>query len=874
MTCVEGLTEYRLANGLRAVVFSDTSKTTITVNITYLAGSRQENYGESGMAHLIEHLMSFGSPKYPDAKREQNEHGATRNASTSFDRTNYYETFPASDANLDWALDLEADRMLNALVTKESLASQMSVVRNEYESGENSPARVLQERVYSTAFLWHNYGRSTIGSRSDIENVPIERLQEFYKRYYRPDNAVIVIAGKLDEAATVRLLAAKFSAVRAPSALIPATYTAEPVQDGERFVALRRAGDVQLAVAGYHVPATSHPDNALMEVLNAVLTSGPSSRLQKALVETKKASSVGGNVSQLREPGLATFSATVRKDASLDVAKDAMLAVLDGLAANPVTPAEVERAKAQLLSATDLQLANSTSLAMSLTEWSAAGDWRLVFLFRDRIRQATAAEVQRVALLYLKPSNRTLGIFQPEDNLQRSEIPAAPDPAAILHDYKGDPALAAGEVFELSTANIESRLVRSRLPNGMRVALLPKKNRGGAVSAVIRLNYGDTASLKDTFAASTLARGILMRGTSAHTKQQLQDEMTRLKLQMTVAGGAGITTVTLQTVGANLEPALRLAAEVLRQPAFPADEFEQLRLAQLASLEASRTEPTTVAPNELARLLNPYPATDPRYVPTADEAAAALKAATLDAAKQFYNDFYGASNGEVVIAGDMDKDSIGKLALELFGNWRSPRSYAESRRAYRKTPVVQPVITLKDKANASVVAGELWPVGETHPDFPALVLANYMLGGHSTSRLYLRIRTQDGYSYGVSSTLAADSQENWAQWSMAAITNPLNAPKVVQDLREEIARVLKDGFAAGEVAAARKGWADARQVQRAQDSALAARIVLDEHNGRTMQFDADLEAKVAALTPEAVNAAFRRYMDPANLTVIQAGDLK
>ena len=873
VTSVEGLTEYRLANGLRAVVFPDPSKTTITVNITYLAGSRHENYGESGMAHLIEHLMSFGSPKHPDAKREQNEHGARRNATTSFDRTNYFEVFPASDANLDWALDLESDRMMNAFVTRESLASQMSVVRNEFEIGENSPVRVLQQRVFSTAYLWHNYGRSTIGSRSDIENVPIERLQEFYKRYYRPDNAVIVIAGKLDEAVTVRLIAAKFSAVRAPATPIPATYTTEPVQDGERFITLHRAGDVQLVMAGYHMPATSHPDNALMEVLGEVLTSGPSSRMQKALVETKKASSVTRSTSRLREPGLVICIATVRKDAPLDSAKEAMLSVLDGLAANPITPAEVERARTQLLAATDLELANSAALAMALTEWSAAGDWRLVFLFRDRIRQATAAEVQRVALQYLKPSNRTLGTFQPEDDPQRSQIPVAPEPAMLLRDYKGDPVMAAGEVFDLSIANIESRIVRSRLPNGMKVALLQKKNRGGAVSAVIRLNYGDTASLKSSYGLSTLAQATLMSGSTTHTRQQLQDEMSRLKLQMTVSGSIEDTVVTLQTVSANLEPALRLAAEILRQPAFSADEFEQVRQTQLASVEASRAEPTAVAPREVIRLLNPYPATDPRYIPTADEAVALLKATTLDAAKQFHKDFYGASNGELVIVGDVEKDAIGKLALELFGNWRSPRTYSELRRVYQKTPVVQPVIKLKDKANASVVAGQLWPVGETHPDYPGLVLANYMLGGHSTSRLYLRIRTKDGLSYTVSSSVTADSQENWAQWTMIALTNPLNAAKVVQDLRDEIDRVLKEGFAADEVAAARKGWADSRQVQRAQDPALATRILREEHNGRTMQFDAALEAKVAALTPEVVNATIRRYLDPANLIIIQAGDL-
>ena len=196
---VEGLTEYQLDNGLRVLLIPDPTKPIITVNIVYQVGSRHEGYGETGMAHLLEHLVSYGSPRHPDAKKEQNDRGARRNASTWWDRTNYYETFPASDENLAWALDLEADRMTNAFVRADILASQMSVVRNEFEANENSPASVLEERAFSTAFLWHNYGKSTIGAKADIEKVPVERLQEFYRKYYRPDNAVLVIAGKFDE---------------------------------------------------------------------------------------------------------------------------------------------------------------------------------------------------------------------------------------------------------------------------------------------------------------------------------------------------------------------------------------------------------------------------------------------------------------------------------------------------------------------------------------------------------------------------------------------------------------------------------------------------------------------------------------------------
>src|SRR6266540_3723290 len=234
VTSVEGITEYRLANGLRVLLFPDPTKQTITVNITYLVGSRNENYGETGMAHLLEHLMFKGTPRHPNIPQELTAHGARPNGTTWLDRTNYYETFQATEGNLKWALDLEADRMVHSFIAKRDLDSEMTVVRNEFEMGENSPASVLFERVVSTAFLWHNYGHPTIGARADIENVPIERLQAFWRTYYQPDNAYLLVAGKFDEEKTLALVNETFSKISKPSRTLPTFYTAEPTQDGER----------------------------------------------------------------------------------------------------------------------------------------------------------------------------------------------------------------------------------------------------------------------------------------------------------------------------------------------------------------------------------------------------------------------------------------------------------------------------------------------------------------------------------------------------------------------------------------------------------------------------------------------------------------
>ena len=264
-----GITEYAWPNGLRVLLLPDPGSGSITINATYLVGSRHEGYGETGMAHLLEHLLFIESTNGVDIKQELENRGARWNGTTWYDRTNYYETVNASDENLQWALELEAERMVNMRIDQELLDAEMTVVRNEFERGENSVTGVLEERVFSTAYLWHNYGKSTIGARADIENVTVDRLAAFYRKYYQPDNAVVTIAGQVDPAKTLEMVAATLGAIPPPSRTLDGTYTAEPPQDGERTVELRRVGSGQNLMAAYHIPAFAHPDAASLEVLRA-----------------------------------------------------------------------------------------------------------------------------------------------------------------------------------------------------------------------------------------------------------------------------------------------------------------------------------------------------------------------------------------------------------------------------------------------------------------------------------------------------------------------------------------------------------------------------------------------------------------------------
>ncbi len=873
ITSVEGITEYHLANGLRVLLFPDPSKQTITVNITYMVGSKHENYGETGMAHLLEHLVFKGSTKHQNIPQELTSHGASPNGTTWVDRTNYFETFNATDENLKWALDLESDRMVNSYIAKKDLESEMTVVRNEFEMGENDPSSVLEERVTSTAFLWHNYGKSTIGAKADLENVPIERLQGFYRRYYQPDNAVLAVAGKIDEAKTLELVNNYFGSIPKPQRELQKSYTLDPTQDGERSVTLRRVGDVQVVMAAYHVPAGSHKDFAAVQIVARLLGSQPSGRLYKNLVDTKIASSVSSLVYSFKEPSLLFTSAEVLKDKSLEDAKNTMIKTLDEFISTPPTKEEVERAKNEILKQIELSFNSSQSICLQLSTYVGMGDWRLLFINRDRIKTVTTLDVMRVAREYLKPDNRTLGVFIPTEKPDRSEIPPIPDVDGMVKDYKGTQAVAQGEAFDPSPANIELRTVRTELPNGMKLAMLSKKTRGESVEARITFRFGDQNSLQNKGTAGEYAASLLNKGTSKHTRQQIKDEFDRLKANVTIFGGATQMAINVSTTRPNLVEVIKLVAEVLKDANFPADEFEKLKSENLANIESQRSEPQAIAFNKMQRHVSPFDKSDPRYVSTFDEDVTDTKALALDEVKKFYQDFYGADNATMSLVGDFDANEIKALTTELFGNWKSAKPYARIVNKAAQVQTINESIETPDKANAFFVANYNFEFRDDNPDYPAMVLGNFMLGGgFLNSRLATRIRQKDGLSYGVGSQFSAGSLDPVGSFFAYAIYAPENVDKLETAFNEEINKVITTGFTADELAAAKSGWSQQRTVQRAQDGGLAGTLNNYLFTKRNLSWDEGYEKNVMDLTVDQVNAAVKKYLKTESINIVKAGD--
>jgi zinc protease len=869
---VEGMTEWRLDNGLRVVLFPDASNEKVTVNVTYFVGSRHEGSGETGMAHLLEHMLFKGTPTHADPWKELRDHGANFNGTTWLDRTNYFETLLATEENLDWALDFEASRMRESNIAQDVLEKEFSVVRNEFEMGENSPFGVLMERMTSSAFIWHNYGKSTIGARSDIENVPAVTLRAFYDKYYQPDNAMLVVAGKFDEKAAMAKIVETFGGIPKPERELPPTYTVEPIQDGERSVTLRRTGDVGLVGAVYHTVPAAHPDFAATEALGDILTNAPSGRLYKSLVETGDAARVFGWPFPLRDPGMLYVFAQVRDAKKIDKVKDAMLEGIESVAEDGVTQAEIDRFREDWLKNFDLSLTDSQRIAIELSESAALGDWRMIFVQRDRVKELSKERVERVAKEYLKRSNRTLGVFVPTAKPDRAPQPSTPDVLALVDQYSGGEALSEGEQFVATVENVEARTTRSKLSNGMQVAVLPRETRGDAVEVRIALRYGNERSLVGKSMPAGMLFDMLMRGTKKRDRQAIQDEMARLRADVFGFSDDGIVYVSVSTLRENLGPVLDLVSEILKQPKFDKKEFELLRRGDLADLESQLKDPNAIAGTAMERTMNPFPKSDVRYVPTLAERVASLKKVKVSDVKALHSKQLGAAAGQITIVGDFDTDAITPKLEEHFGTWKAKTPYERIADRYSDVKASDDVLDTPDKEMAFVGMARNLELQDTDSDYAAMVLADFILGGGGASRLNERLRQKEGWSYGTFSGLQASAFERAGGLFIGAICAPQNAAKALGGMREEMQRVIDEGVGADELARAKQAYKLRFDGRLADDDFVAGSINGAMHEGRTMEFDATLNAAIQALTKEDLARVYKEYFAPGAFVTVIAGD--
>jgi len=871
-----GIEEYRLANGLQILLFPDEAQSTTTVNITYRVGSRHESQGEFGMAHLLEHLVFKGTPRHRDIPEAFAARGVSYNGTTTTDRTNYFASFNAKEETLDFVLGLEADRMLNSFIARADLDKEMSVVRNEYERGENDPMQVLFKRVQAVAYDWHPYGNSTIGAKSDIENVPIERLQAFYKRFYRPDNATLLVAGRFDKARTLARIAASFGPLARPAQALPELYTVEPPQDGERSVVVRRVGGQPAVLAYYHVPAIAHADSAPLVVLSLLMSMPPSGQLYKELVETKLAMTAGLFGLGGAAPGGISAMAVPADLKDGDKVVQLLLDLVEGRAGKPFEEADLQRVREVALNSYRQQMKSPEALIQQISGLLGAGDWRLLFQLMEDLPRVTLADVERVRKAYLQPANRTLGRFVPAQEVSRVEIPVAPPLAQRLADLKGPPKIEDGERFDPTPQALEARTVRKLLPSGTLLQTLPKRTRGNAVHLQLQLRWGERMA---TFArrGTGLIGELLFEGSESLGKQQLQDRLIQLKAGVSISGADQGAVLNLTAERDSLIPALQLLAELMQRPLLPAEAFDRIVKNRVSRLQGARQDLDTLRQEAVREHYNfalGVVQGHPDYQLSLNQRLAEIQTLKLQELRSFHADYWSANEARVSVVGALP-EGLEAAIEQAFGSWKKPQAPRFQRELGRHVdiPAARFDVKAKDKANALLRMRQELPLNELDADYLPMLLATQIFGaGGMESRLATRVRQQEGLSYGIGASLTVPRWGNDASLSIGGTFGPQDRDKVLALVQDELRRMAEQDIGEAELARAKKGLLEARLQARADDGQLAQLLNLLADREESWPAVAQREQALAAVTAEQVQAAWRRLVRREAFVISTAGD--
>lgn len=907
---LENITEYALPNGLQVLLVPDSTKPVATVNITYRVGSRHEAAGETGSAHLLEHMLFKASGTIANPKGDMQNLGMRWNGTTSFDRTNYFAHFLSNDdqasKRMDYMLGWLATMMTQARFTRADLDAEMTVVRNEFERAENDPNGVLGNRIRSIAFTHHGYRNSVLGARTDIENMSLESLYAFYRKHYRPDNATLVVAGRFDIEGVKQKINAAFAPIAKPNAPLPRTYTLDPVQDGERSVTLRRAGGFANTAVLYKMPAGGTREAVAARILAETLSQrdGP---LFTGLVVPKLAVTEYAAYTPTREPGylvagvgLAEKAEGLSDDAYAIKALNSAAVLAKVIETYQPSDTEVQTARNTLLAGWRRMLRDAEATGQALSEMVALGDWRLIFGLRDALAAVTADEVRALAKSHLLTTNRTAGTYLPLSSDGAVKITRAP--AAVTPDasqlVSNDTTLASKKLvtsdgttiavpseivkadsFELTPEQVAQRIQRGQLnvggAPGLQLAVLQRSSKDDRVVGTLRLRWGTTESLKGTVVLASMLGSILVEGTEKSKASAIKERAQALDASIFFTSSTGFLNANLEFPAANTPAVLSLLSELLRSSTFAQPDFERVQQAVAASLEGIKSAPAAIASNALERSYRPksfYPEGDPREIRTFDEAQAQTRAVTAADLKTYWQRFGSARTGELVLLGPVELASVQAQLQALWGNWTSTEPHTpwillNPPLSVENAPKSLS-ISIADKANADYSGRLAVRMNGNDADFPALFIAVQLLGSQGLNK---RIREKDGLSYSVGASLTVPAVGEAATIGISASFAPANLAKLRSAVREVLVEKRASGFSAQDVNFAKSALISQRVQARAVPANTVDAIAYNLRFNFPLDYQGKLDSAYQLLDAAAVNAALKKHLDPAQLWDAAAG---
>lgn len=876
-----GIHEYRLrSNGLRVLGMTDRSAPVATFMVTYHVGSRNEAGGHTGATHFLEHLMFKGSREF---NRESGtsvwtvlqDVGAQINATTWFDRTNYYELVPSE--HLETAIRIEADRMRNAFINDDDRQSEMTVVANEFERGENSPFQALDKLIWGTAYQAHPYHHSTIGWYSDIVNVPTKRLKEFYDTYYWPNNATATVIGDIELEQALGLIRKHFGEYSSSPHEIPQVYTEEPAQEGARRVYLKRSGQAGILGIAHKTPEGLHRDMAAIQILGRILFDGKTSRLYRKLIEPGIATAVSVESFPLRDNGLFITYVFLSPGTDSDSVEKTVLEEYEDIKINGVSEDELKRARANIRAELAFSRDGSYSIAANLNEAIAAGDWTTYTRTNEIIEAVTTAEIQKAARIYLNEDRGTTGIFVPQNNAlsnQKEMIP--PGPQTIFENAKAlSKSPSSKEKHETpagSAGGFSDRVKEINIMKGFRLLTL-KTGAKDVVTIAGSLPGGNRLNPTDNHMVSDVVAAMLDQGTRKRSKYEISEELENMGARLSFSSGSFRMHMNARCLKKDVSKVISILAEQMLEPRFDETDLDSVRKRMIGSLERKKENTQEQAFTALMR--NLYPEDHPNYMHTPDESLAALEKITTQDLKEFHKRILGPGDVIFVVTGDIPEREIRQGFKTGFTNWKPVnidfpvvREHAYDRNGGETT------VTVNDKTSVDLYMGVPVFLDRNHPDYYALMLGAFILGGNFSARLMTTIRDQMGLTYGIHAGIQGVENGTDGFWFTWGTFGPDKIRKSIKSIRKVVDNWWQNGVTEEELETKKNTITGSFKVSMGTTKGLATALLVNAERGRKVSYLDEFPGIINNISRREVNEAIGKHIDLEKLHIAAAGSLE
>lgn len=860
-----GLTSYRLDNGFKIILIPFPSANNTRVELLVKSGSKLEGYGETGMAHLLEHMLFKGAGKRKNIKDDLTKLGASYNGTTSADRTNYFESVESDPLKVDELIRIEADRFIRAQFTAADLASEMTVVRNELENSERDPSRVVFSALAKSGFNWHGYARSTIGARSDIEGASFAALQAFHRKHYRPDNAALIVSGNFDKARVLSLASQLFSVAKNPSSDRPADWTLESPEAATHKTELFLSVGTTVVASAWKLPGVKERDAHALELAADSICDAEWGSLRKDIVLNRKLA-VSASCFTWEQPDYSRFMAFSRADqnANADEISQAVIQHIQEAAARGVSQESLERARLSALNEFEKALDSHESVAALVSQSETAGDWRLFLWTRDVIRSVTLEEANAALKKWVVPFNRSDVLLRHADKATPLEFPK---PTQALQRVTGQvwPSIltsadpAPKSLLEISKATLRFDLDGQRA----QAALITRKTQGDKVWFVMENDYGNFANLKNRKTACDAASALMKFGGNGFDRDALSARMEKLQAtwQLNLSG------IGLDVPRANFAEAFQTLFSVWANPSLPVQEFERHKAAQMAAYQAALKDPIRVADSEVRLRFDNYPdghANKPKSLTASMED---VKNLSYEETLRCARDFANVSHARIGAVGNLTVADVKEV-------WAKTGALKLSSQAYERVPMpiapasvnVTPIkVVMPDTTKAMVVGTAVVPIRKNSDDFAALQLAVYAMGGNSSSLIWTQLREVQGLAYSSGMQLASSAFDDRSTVMLYATSSSGNADKALSSLKSVLASVLEQGFSADQIAQAKAAWAQRRKSTLGDESGFARKLVEGLYDAYDFEAIAKLDDKISTLDHSQATAAIKKYLNASNL---------